>query len=101
MLGERFGRLQERFSDRLLTALTIMLLVLLFVVSPLQAAGVVEAHHFGLAFGLVLVAAVFIVSGSAIAATFVEISWLHRAICPTKITLAELSQRKAGSAADV
>jgi hypothetical protein len=76
MLGERFGHLQERFSDPLLTVLTIMLLVLLFVVGPLQAAGIVEAHHFGLAFGLVLVAAVFIVSGSAIAvaATLVAIA---------------------------
>jgi hypothetical protein len=32
--------------------------------SPLQAAGIVAAHNFGVAFGLVLVAAVFIVSES-------------------------------------
>ncbi len=37
--GERKGflYLQERFADPVLTALTIMLAVLLFVVSPLQA----------------------------------------------------------------
>jgi len=33
----------------------------------MQAAGVVAAHHFGIAFGLVLIAAVFIVSESRIA----------------------------------
>lgn len=65
--GENFRRLQKRYSDPLLTALTIMLAVLLFVVGPLQAAGVASAHHFGIAFGLVLVVAVFIVSGSGVA----------------------------------
>jgi len=65
--GESFRRLQERWSDPLLTALTIMLGVLLFVIGPMQAAGVVAAHHFGIAFGLVLIAAVFIVSESRIA----------------------------------
>ena len=65
--GENLRRLQERYRDPLLTALTIMLAVLLFVVGPLQAAGVASAHHFGIAFGLVLVVAVFIVSGSGVA----------------------------------
>jgi Ion channel len=64
---EKFRRLQERFSDPLLTALTIMLAILMFVVGPLQAAGYVGAHHFGIAFAFVLVVAVFIVSGSALA----------------------------------
>jgi hypothetical protein len=50
-----------------LTALTIMLAILLFVVGPLQAAGVVEEHHFAIAFGFVMLAAVFIVSGSPVA----------------------------------
>jgi hypothetical protein len=67
MMRGGFRDLQERYSDPLLTALTIMLAVLLFVVGPLQAAGVVAAHHFAIAFGLVLVAAVFIVSGSGVA----------------------------------
>ena len=67
MTGKRFRRIQERLSDPLLTALTIMLAVLLFVVAPLQAEGVVAAHNFGIAFALVLVAAVFVVSGSAVA----------------------------------
>jgi hypothetical protein len=57
----------KRLGDPLLTVLTLMLAILMFVVGPLQAAGIVAAHHFGLGFGLVLMAAVFIVSGSPVA----------------------------------
>ena len=64
---EKFQRLQQRLTDPLVTALTIMLAILMFVVGPLQAAGYVQAQHFGIAFAFVLVAAVFIVSGSALA----------------------------------
>src|SRR5271170_5245365 len=67
MTGERFLRLQEQYGDPLLTALTVMLAILLFVVGPLQAAGDVGAQHFGIAFGFVLLAAVLIVSRSVVA----------------------------------
>ena len=73
-VAKRFRRLQERLSDPLLTALTIMLAVLLFVVGPLQGAGIVAAHQFGIAFGVVLVAAVFIVSDSWIAVAAILIA---------------------------
>jgi len=63
--------MQERLSDPLLTALTIILAAILFVVGPLQAAGLVAAHNFGLAFGLVMVVAVFIVSGSGFAVALI------------------------------
>jgi Ion channel len=66
MSGEGFRRLQERLRDPLLTALTIMMAVLMFVVAPLQAVGILAAHHFGVAFALLLVVAVLMVSGSAI-----------------------------------
>jgi hypothetical protein len=68
-------RLQERFGDPLLTTLTIMLAVLMFVVGPLQAAGIGEAHYFGITFAFVLLPAVLIVSGSglAVGAIFVAI----------------------------
>jgi hypothetical protein len=71
MTQKKLRHLQERYRDPLLTALTIMLAVLLFVVGPLQAAGVASAHHFAIAFGLVLVVAVFIVSDSRVALTSV------------------------------
>lgn len=68
--------LQERFRDPLLTALTTMLAVLLFVVSPLQVSGIMAAHYFGLVFAVVLIAAVFIVSRSwlAVAAILVALA---------------------------
>ena len=71
---ERFRRLQGRLSDPLLTVLTVMLAVFLFVIGPLQAAGVAAAHQFGFAFGIVLVAAVFIVSDSWIAVAAILIA---------------------------
>jgi len=67
MTGDGLRRLREQYSDPLLTALTIMLAVLLFVVGPAQAAGLVGAHNFGILFGLLLIPAVFIVSGSGVA----------------------------------
>jgi hypothetical protein len=71
MTAKRFHQIQERYGDPLLTALTVMLALLLFVVAPMQAAGVPGVHLFGIAFGLVLIAAVYIVSGSGLALAFV------------------------------
>jgi hypothetical protein len=58
---ERVGLLQRRLNDHLLTTLTILLSVLLFLVAPLQANGVLSGYHFGLAFGLILIPAAFMV----------------------------------------
>lgn len=71
---KRFRELQAQLSDPLLTALTIMLAILMFVIAPMQAAGILAAHHFGIAFGLVLVAAVFVVSGSRVAVAIVLVA---------------------------
>ncbi len=74
MKSPGIGTIRERLTDPLLTALTIMLALILFVVAPLQAAGIVAAHNFGLAFGLVLVATVFVVSESLLAVAAILIS---------------------------
>jgi Ion channel len=73
---DNFRDLQERLRDPLLTALTVMFAILMFVVAPLQAMGVLAAHHFGIVFALLLVVAVFVVSGSpaAVAATLVAVA---------------------------
>jgi len=73
--GEDFNRLRERLSDPLLSALTAMLAIFMFGVAPMQAAGNLAAHHFGIAFAFVLIAAVFIVSNSmlAVAATLIAV----------------------------
>ena len=62
MTGETFRCLHERISDPLLTVLTVMLAVLLFVVAPLQVAG--AGHYVGFVFLSVLILAAFMVSGS-------------------------------------
>jgi Ion channel len=74
--AKNFRQMRERFSDPLLTALTVMLAVLMFVTAPLQAAGIVAAHHFSIIFAFVMLAAVFVVSGSlaAVAAILVAIA---------------------------
>jgi hypothetical protein len=60
-------RLKERLVDPVLTALTIMIAVLLFVVAPLQVAGAITGHFVGFVFVAVLILAGFTVSGSRVA----------------------------------
>jgi hypothetical protein len=54
-----------------LTTLTVLLSVLLFVVAPLQAAGVVTGRYVGFGFALVLVPAAFMVSRSRAAVALI------------------------------
>ncbi len=73
--SDRLVELQERLRDPLLTALTIMLAAMLFVLAPLQATGVLAAHYFGIAFAPVLLATIFVVSRSpaAVAAAVIAL----------------------------
>jgi hypothetical protein len=64
---EKLRRLRERLNDPLLSALTIILLLLLFVIAPLQVAGAITGHATGFAFDAMLVVAAFMVSGSRVA----------------------------------
>src|SRR6476646_6185989 len=57
-------RLQQQYSDQLLTLLTILLLVMLFVVAPIQATGILIADAFGVIVGLAMVAGVLVISAS-------------------------------------
>jgi len=66
---------RKRLTDPLLTALTIMIAVIMFVLAPLQATGVVAVHNLAFAFGFVMIATVFVVSG-----------WL--AVAPLLVSLA-------------
>src|SRR3979490_2917175 len=61
------ARLREQWSDPLLTALTVLLVVMLFVIAPLQASGIFLFQAFELLFAVILVAGVFVMSGSRIA----------------------------------
>jgi hypothetical protein len=74
MTAKKFHHRHERFGDQLLTALTILLSVLLFVAAPLQANGVLPAPLFGLFFGLVLIPAGFFVSGNRLAVVLILVA---------------------------
>jgi hypothetical protein len=65
----RFRRvLEQELSDKLLTTLTILLSVLVFVIAPLQANGVIAGRYFGLIFGAVLIPAAFMLAANWLAA---------------------------------
>src|ERR1700741_110319 len=61
-------RLHQRLHDPLLTVLTLILTFLLFVIGPMQAAGIVTGQHFGYFFGLVLLPAAFLYSRTPLVA---------------------------------
>ena len=63
-LKSRFARLQTRWRDPLLTTLTILRAILLFVLAPLYAVGTIKSEIFELALILVCTAALFVVSGN-------------------------------------
>ncbi|MBR0897905.1 two pore domain potassium channel family protein [Bradyrhizobium tropiciagri] len=63
------GDLRERWGDSLLTVLTVLIMIMMFVIAPLQALGLFEFQIFELLLALFLVGGVFLMSGSAIAVT--------------------------------
>ncbi len=66
-MNELIARLREQRSDQLLTALTVLLFVMLFIIAPLQATGIFLFQAFELFLAIILIAGVFVMSGSRIA----------------------------------
>ncbi len=58
------GDLRERWSDPLLTALTVLLILMLFVFAPLQAIGFKVFQVLGFASALGIIGGVFLMSGN-------------------------------------
>jgi Ion channel len=92
--NDRIALFRERWSDPLLTALTLLVVVMLFVIAPLQASGLFVFQAFELAFALVLVAGVFVISGSRVAVFAMLASLLiataggvHRIMAPSGIDI--------------
>jgi len=92
--NDRIAIFREQWSDRLLTGLTLLVVVMLFVIAPLQASGLFVFQAFELAFALVLVAGVFVMSGSRIAVFAMLASLLiataggiHRIMAPSRIDI--------------
>ena len=73
-MSTHFDRLRQRLSDPLLTVLTLMLSLLLFVIGPMQAAGVVTGQHFGYFFGLILLPAAFLYSRNLLVAAPIAVA---------------------------
>ena len=59
----RFQRLQERLGDPLLTFLTILFAVILFVIAPLHAAGIFASEDVGLGVGVIVICTVVFAFG--------------------------------------
>ena len=73
-MSTHFDRLHQRLSDPLLTVLALMLSFLLFVIGPMQAAGVVTGQYFGYFFGLVLLPAAFLYSRNLLVAAPIAVA---------------------------
>jgi hypothetical protein len=93
-MNNRIAWLREHYSDPLLTALTVLVMVMLFVIAPLQASGLFLFQAFELAFAIVLVAGVFVMSGSRIAVfamlaslVMASIGGIHRITSPSPLDI--------------
>jgi hypothetical protein len=64
IIDSPLGRLRERWSDPLLTTLTALLILMLFVFAPLQAIGIKVFQVLGFVSALGLICGVFLMSGS-------------------------------------
>jgi hypothetical protein len=67
-MNDTIARMRQQWSDPLLTALTALLAVMLFVIAPLQASGIFLFQAFEFFFAIILIAGVFVLSGNRIAA---------------------------------
>jgi hypothetical protein len=80
----RLDELQKEYSDPLLSVLTVLLVIMLFVVAPFQAAGIMMFEAFGVIVALVMVASVLVISATNgdtrdIGCVFIERLRGHRA----------------------
>ncbi|MDN3278383.1 ion channel [Frankia sp. RB7] len=60
-------QLRERWADPALTVLTVLLVIMMFVISPLQALGLFAFQVSELVLALLLVCGIFVISGSPVA----------------------------------
>jgi hypothetical protein len=93
-MNDRIAVLRERWSDPLLTALTVLLFVMLFVIAPLQASGILVFQAFELVFAIILIAGVFVMSGSRAAVVAMLVALLMA-------TVGAIFRLKAPSALDI
>jgi hypothetical protein len=63
-MNNSLDRLRERWNDPLLTTLTVLLILMMFVFAPLQAVGIKVFQLLAFASALALIAGVFFLSGN-------------------------------------
>lgn len=73
-MSAHFRMLQLQYGDQLLTVLTVVLVFLMFVASPLLAAGFVAFQPFGVFATLVMIGCALLMSGNATAAIIMLIA---------------------------
>jgi hypothetical protein len=61
------SRFREQWRDPLLTSVTLLLAILMFVLVPLEAAGITGAQDLGFAIAVLVIGAVVVLSGNPIA----------------------------------
>ena len=93
-MNNNMAVLRERWNDPLLTALTALLAVMLFVIAPLQASGVFVFQAFEFVLAIVLVAGVFVMSGNRTAFAAMLVSLVMA-------TIGAISRLKAPSVLDI
>jgi len=93
-MTDNMALLRERWSDPLLTLLTGLLVVMLFVIAPLQALGVFVFQAFELVLAIILVVGVFVMTGSRTALAAMMVSLLMAVV-------AAISRLKASSILDI
>jgi hypothetical protein len=77
---ERLSGLRERWSDPLLTGLTVLIFTIMFVFAPLQAAGFPEFQVLGFVFSLALIGGVLVLSGSPTATILLVVALAMNAV---------------------
>jgi hypothetical protein len=93
-MNDNMALLRERWNDPLLTALTALLVVMLFVIAPLQALGIFVFQAFEFVLAIVLVAGVFVMSGNRTAFAAMLVSLVMA-------TIGAISRLKAPSVLDI
>jgi hypothetical protein len=97
-LEAKLTNLREQHGESLLTALTILLLIILFVIVPLQATGIVAIQPIAFIAAFALIIGAVVVSGSKTAFALMMVALfingtaaIHRLFVPSKVDVAAVA----------
>jgi hypothetical protein len=90
-VSTQLGRAQDRLADPLLTTMTVLLVVLMFLIAPLHAARMIQAEAYGFTILLAVIACVLVVSASPWAAAIM----LTALACAASAAVLRFQQRSS------